>query len=272
MNVDQGSDDDNNIGSSNNNIGNIIVRVKRRRDQEPVDHLCIVEEITLPERKKVRDLIDSFSTLNQNNESQAESSNDLRNGQGLVLSRIQTFNHSNDVDSQTLITATTINSNKRERNDIGVYDDNIKDSDHKPAMIANHTWITQGKKCLRLNEKGSFVVVDLNQEMVNDTSNKSDTNTVDGQSSVVEDSKKRVPILDPPTRRLDLAIEKARVSGDFMDMNSALLLGASINYQRYENKQTCLMIAAMHVNVRMVAKLLMKDVDIFAEDFKGNCI
>jgi hypothetical protein len=30
------------------------------------------------------------------------------------------------------------------------------------------------------------------------------------------------------------------------------------------------MIATMHSNVRMVAKLLMKDADIFAEDIEGN--
>ena len=32
------------------------------------------------------------------------------------------------------------------------------------------------------------------------------------------------------------------------------------------------MIAVMHANVRMVAKLLMKDVDIFAEDCEGMII
>jgi hypothetical protein len=271
MDFEQSNDVVGDDGGSDSNIGSIIVRVKRRRDQEPVDRLCIVEEVTLPVRKKVRDLINSFNTLNQNNDSndsQTVPSNEQRNGQCLVLSRVQTFKHSNDVDSQTLITATTINSNKRERNE----DRSIEQDKNKQATIANHTWITQGKKCLRLNEKGSFVVVDLNQEIVNDKCQSDNDITDNDQNSTLGVSKKKIPILDPPTRRLDLAIEKTRVTGDFTDMNAALLLGANINYQRYENKQTCLMIAAMHVNVRMVAKLLMKDADIFAEDSKGNGI
>jgi len=269
-------DDDDN----NNNIGSIIVRVKRRRDQEPVDRLCIVEESGLPDRKKVRDLINSFSNLNQdnNNDENREIGNNNRNAQSLVLSRVQTFQQSNDVDSQTLITVTTIKSSKRERNDDD--EDNNNDnnnnkqiSSNKP-VIANHAWITQGKKCLRLNDKGSFLVVDLSQETLNESTDVKtasiDNNTE--ESTIKEKAIKKVPILDPPTRRLDLAIEKARISGDFTDLNSALLLGANINYQRYENKQTCLMIAVMHANVRMVAKLLMKDVDIFAEDCEGMII
>ena len=272
------NDDD----DDNNNIGSIIVRVKRRRDQEPVDRLCIVEESGLPDRKKVRDLINSFSNLNQENNNEnnnREIGNNNRYAQSLVLSRVQTFQQSKDVDSQTLMTATTIKSSKRERNDDDEDNNNDNDdnnkqiSSNKPA-IANHAWITQGKKCLRLNDKGSFLVVDLSQETLSDSTDVK-TASIDNnieESTIKEKAIKKVPILDPPTRRLDLAIEKARINGDFTDLNSALLLGANINYQRYENKQTCLMIAVMHANVRMVAKLLMKDVDIFAEDCEGMII
>lgn len=240
--------------------------------------MCIVEESILPDRKKVKDLIDNFVNLNQANDNDNENTTVTSNVQSLILSRIQTFQKSNDVDSQTIITATTINSNnnKRERND----EDNDEEHDNNnitnaisnnkiPAM-ENRTWITQGKKYLRLSDTDSFVVVDLNQETISDDKEKS-VITVDdlGETSNKEQNTKKVKILDPPHRRLDLAIEKARVTLDFTDMNSALLLGANINYQRNENKQTCLMIAVMHANVRMVAKLLMKDVDIFAEDCEG---
>lgn len=235
-----------------------------------------MEENLLPERKKIKDLIENFSSLNQfdnnNDDSFGNKQQQQQQQMGLVLSRIETFQEIHDVDSQTIITATTAKyNNKRERNN--TIPENVTNN-KKLIDIKNHLWVTQGKKCLRLNEKGSFVIVDLSQEKLNN-SNENDHDKYENynyhetKQRNIEYPKGKIPILDPPTRRLDLAIENARKSGDFTDMNNAILLGANINYQRYQNKQTCLMIATMHANVRMVAKLLMKDADIFAEDIEG---
>ena len=246
-----------------------------------------MEENLLPNRKKIKDLIDSFNHLNEYNDDNKDdnhtNNNDNKDRQqrrqqiGLVLTRIETFQEVRDVDSKTLITAAAMyGNNKRERYE--TIPDNI--TNNKKLVddtIKNHCWVTQGKKCLRLNEKGSLVIVDLSQEKL-DSDNYNDNQNENYKSEKYKDEiiqrsieypEGKIPVLDPPTRRLDLAIEKAHKTGDFTDMNSALLLGANVNYQRYQNKQTCLMIATMHANIRMVAKLLMKDADIFAEDIEG---
>ena len=171
--------------------GGLIVRVKRRRDQEPSDSLCIVEDADLAPAAKTTKraargpagpLIDSLAATSLSAVSAATTAGSAGAGVGaggaampaqkrLLLQRVNTVNHATDGTGHD----TAVASLKRLRSrsldqdliDEGATGGNGNGSNSsKGRGSAPSLLITRGKKLLRGNDGSSFVIVDLAMQAV----------------------------------------------------------------------------------------------------------
>jgi hypothetical protein len=268
---------------------NLIVRVKRRRDQEPSDSLWIMDDAEAPSKKKLstRKITESLGALSTSaNQTEPRSTK-------LYMSRVQTVEVGVEADlDKSALSASLSRVQKREREDNTQQNIRIEDkidgqsglmlqSRTDPDRITNETssmWITNGKKVLRSSytlEK--FVVVDVSQIPYSRPSLVI-SSSLDGTNALLPGSKKsdinnpvkKSLVIDPATRKLDVAIDKAIKLNDFNEMVQALQIGANINYQRRSDGMTALMAAAMQKNSRMVSRLIAKDADVFLLDTSGK--
>jgi hypothetical protein len=250
---------------------NLIVRVKRRRSQEPSESLWIVDDAG-PTKKKstTRHLTESLNNLSTTNDDNKLASSQQR----LFLRRIQTVEVGGEADlDKSALSASVSVSQKREREeDIG---DPNKPNNPEESVVSSRDvagssmWITNAKKVLRSNytlEK--FVVVDVTQ--IPYSRPLLTSGIVHLAPSGKTESVKKSIVIDPATRKLDAAIETAFTSNNFNDMAQALQIGANINHQRRFDGLTALMVAAMCKNNRMVSRLISKGADVFLRDLKGK--
>lgn len=253
------------------NGSQLIVRVKRRRDQLPADSLCIVEDEAPRSKKAANDtLLNGMGNL-----STADAPAkliDTSGGRSIVLKRVRTLDSISGNQLEYVVSSTQVSNQQEEpqhlQNGNGI------------GGGGESLWITKSKKAFRSDENGSdYVVVDMSQVPYNEkmdisiNSNNSDNRTIP-----------RSPISNPPTRRLDSAIEVAWTKNDFNDLAFAILQGADINYQRplpasapacgdvtdqLQGGETALMAAARRGNLRMVTRLLSLDANVFLTDSRG---
>ena len=224
---------------------NLIVRVKRRRSQEPSESIWIVDDTGAPTKKRstARQLADSLSALStSNNEKEQPSGN-----QKLYLKRIQTVEVGGEAElDKSALSASVSLSQKRGRDEVLPLsradaaeavdnESSAAESTSEKKGASNDSssmWITSGKKVLRSNytlEK--FVVVDVTQipftrpsQITSSTVGK-DSNTTAIGGGVTTTNAKKSAIIDPATRKLDAAIEKAFQLNDFNEMAQALQIG-----------------------------------------------
>jgi hypothetical protein len=274
---------------------NLIVRVKRRRDQEPSDSIWIMDDTEAPSRKKLstRKITESLGALSTStNQAEPRSTK-------LYMSRVQTVEVGGEADlDKSALSASLSRVQKREREDNDQQNVRMEDQiqnepslEDKIQMLQSGTdpervtkdsssmWITNGKKVLRSSytlEK--FVVVDVSQIPYSRPSLVISSSIPEGSNSSISGVKKseinnpvkKSLIIDPATRKLDVAIDKAIKLNDFNEMVQALQIGANINYQRRSDGMTALMAAAMQKNSRMVSRLIAKDADVFLLDTSGK--
>ena len=235
---------------------NLIVRVKRRRSQDPSESLWIVDDAGgVPSRKKtttrhITEGLDKLSTIT------GESKNERSEGVNhkLYLKRVQTVEvgAESELDKSSL-SASVSKSQKRDRseiepssesNNVELPTDALKDSAESTldginsragSNQSSSMWITSGKKVLRSSytlEK--FVVVDVTQIPFTRPSTISSKSLGKGAfsgsaSSSVAFNATSVPkksaVVDPATRKLDAAIEKAFKLNDFNEMAQAISIG-----------------------------------------------
>ena len=242
---------------------NLIVRVKRRRSQEPTESICIVDDAGAPAKKRstARQLTESLSALSTSNNEKEQSKT---SNQKLFLRRIQTVEVGGEAElDKRALSASVSLSQKRGRDEVDIPINPEKErtegnessesyssttveynQEKKSTTITDQScmWITGGKKVLRSNytlEK--FVVVDVTQvpfarpsQIVSNTLSKDKNNQETGQNHQETGQKstlnspgnvKKSIVIDPATRKLDAAIEKAFKFNDFNDMAQALQIG-----------------------------------------------
>lgn len=236
---------------------NLIVRVKRRRSQDPTDSLWIVDDAGVPSKKKssARQITDSLLSLSTSNNDK-KATNETRK---LFLQRIQTVEVGAEAElDKSALSASVSKSQKRGRIEIETSSgaekaiDSTENDTLRPASTnekildsrdnsdeSSSMWITSGKKVLRSNytlEK--FVVVDVSQipfsrpsatnsKTLTQESSRNVPASLGNQNQNPSSSPKKSAVTDPATRKLDAAIEKAFKLNDFNEMAQALQIGAA---------------------------------------------
>jgi len=233
-----------------------FVRVKRSRDDDPVENLCIVEDAAPAKKRSVRDLDQQLASLSSNPDTSAPVIQPKR----LLLSRVKTLRFADDAlihtaPSEEGTTAEQPLKRKRE-----------------PTKVV----VTSGKKTVASETTDSFVIIDMAQLVTK-------SQRVEPALAVATAAPaSKVPvsrILDPATRMLDRGIIQAMKNGDFNDISSALMQGANADHQtaaacttlgaQTSSGCTALMAATLHCNIRVVKRLLTKGVDVTKQNSDG---
>ena len=207
---------------------NLIVRVKRRRSQNPSDSLWIADDAGVPSKKKsTRQLTASLQALstsiNDDDQEKLASGN-----KKLFLQRIQTveIGVESELDKSALSDCPS-----SEAITLPAPVTALEAGNDDPSSM----WITSSKKVLRSSytlEK--FVVVDVTQiPFSRPSTTYSRSLTGERILSADDSASKRIPssvskrsaVIDPATRKLDAAIEKAFKLNDFNEMAQALQIG-----------------------------------------------
>ncbi|RYH10229.1 transcription factor Iwr1, partial [archaeon] len=136
--------------------------------------------------------------------------------------------------------------------------------------------VSQGRSRLKLDGDQSYVVLDMYQTHPDDleanqqpskTSKPSpDHSLLSNLTQPATQQPTKVKVLDPASRQLEKGILLAIEKGDFNGIATALIQGANPDHQIPMEKggYTALMAAASRVNVRMVNRLLVSDVNVCA--------
>ena len=235
---------------------NLIVRVKRRRTQEPSESICIIDDAGAPTKKRstARQLADRLSAMSTSNVGKEQSA---AGNKKLFLRRIQTVEVGGEaeLDKSSLSISVSI-SQKRERDESELPSRNeVSESVVNVAQIitpestnaekksvpcntdqGSSMWITSKKKVLRSNytlEK--FVVVDVTQipfsrpSLITSSTLSKESHPQGFSTTVLSPtSLKKSAVIDPATRKLETAIEKAYKFNDFNDMAQALQIGKKL--------------------------------------------
>lgn len=231
---------------------NLIVRVKRRRSQDPSDSLWIVDDAGVPNKKKstARAITDSLRTLSTStNDANPEKSS--TQNRRMFLQRIQTVEVGAEAElDKSSLSASISKSQKRGRIEVEASNTTDKaetestelESSNKDVNLRDNSeesssmWITSGKKVLRSSytlEK--FVIVDVTKipftrpSSVTSKCLESEIGAAAANSSTKlnRNTPKKLAVIDPATRKLDAAIEKAFKLNDFNEMAQALQIGKS---------------------------------------------
>jgi hypothetical protein len=259
--------------------GNLIIRVKRRRDDaEVADTLCIVEDEESHQTQRRKLQPSSSSSAQQSlvaGMRQLGTGGDHSNNQSgsappatrvhsrVILTRIHTIEAQTELDSVTLQSAVD-----RKRKTASA----AEKSDNESAVTVmsanngggrnNSILVTNSKKTMKLEaSNNNFVLVDMSQ-----------VTRQPATSAIAPINKSSTTkIVDPATRKLEAAINVAYKSGDFNLVMQAINAGANINYRTSPatDGRNVLMCAAHHCNTRMVKQLLARGVDLLQVDEKG---
>jgi len=229
---------------------NLYVRVKRSREDDPMECLCIVEDSAPTKKRSIKNLEAQLSGLDA-------TSAPAPGPKRLILSRVRTLDCANDEL---------------------LYSDqaNYVPSDEPPRkrrVTAAKIVVTSGSKTLNSETSQQCVVIDMAQ-LATKVDQKLPITNIGKAPDCFGDGGRlaSVPtsrILDPATRTLDRGILTAIKVGDFNDVSAALMQGANADHQTAATigagkvgGYTALMAAAMHCNLRMVKRLITKGVDV----------
>ena len=208
--------------------------MKRRRDQQPTDSLCIVEDGDLPVSKRtVPALEDALAALRTSSAAddapgqtgsastnaaiQQQQQRALLGHKRLVLRRVNTVNSTTDGTGSD----TAVLSSKRRRGssmDNAAVTEELGMTHHTSGSNANsgssdssssNLWVTRGKKLLRGNDGASFVVVDLSMESAATSTNRSLSGPITSAAApaAVPAQPSRLKLVNPPTRKLQTALD-----------------------------------------------------------------
>lgn len=232
----------------------LVVRVKRNREDEPAESLCIVEDNT-NKRKKLE-----IDNLSRQLEGLGGDAKIIEESKKVIVHRVTTISNTDRSSIDKVTFEALTESVKR----------SFEDRDSTRVVKRAKVLVTQSKKSLVVDGKDPFIVLDMMQ-MYNQQQG-----SVPTPSSVPTNGGeiKRTPvkILDPTTRLLDNGITKAIQRADFNDISSALIQGGNPNYQQPIEKggYTILMAAAFKLNLRMVKRVLSYDVNVLATNKDGQ--
>ena len=225
--------------------GGLIVRVKRRRSQEPTDSLCIVEEDPdslsnahdMKRQNSDKSLSQQMSSLSTQAEQNVDETKALGglgyaeagaaggsgSGSGsagtvmrrkkVVLRRVSTVGSTVDpvTGQDSAIASSSIVPIKRKRRGSSLGQSPPEEQVKSEKVNGNQQWTTRSKKFIRSGADGSgpsYVVVDLAQQIVVPFSG---TVLAEAPSSPIVG---KTVILDPPTRQLDGVLQKAFSSSE----------------------------------------------------------
>lgn len=235
----------------------LVVRVKRRRDDDPAGFISVYEDTHTAPAKKRKNLVDeleksmSLSAFSETAAvSQAEDTSTVEYAEvgrkRIILRRVSTLDKYNrsSFDADTLAALSA---------------EQPVSTDEYSAKRAR-TIVTQSKRAIQLpGTENSCVMVD-SMQIFEDRQQTEAAKTTDKTSR--NDGKTK--ILDPATRTLAKGISAAVKRGDFNDIAAAMIQGGDADYQLppSDGGYTALMAATMHGNVRMVKRLLLKHVDV----------
>lgn len=220
----------------------IYVRVKRGREEDPAENLCIVEEAA-PAKKR--------STWSDPTMGITPAITDNSVPRKLILSRVRTLRCADDA----LI---------HESSNMADYAME-EEQPIKRKRVAAKVIVTSGTKTVVSETSESYVIIDMSQIPSKGPSDKKREVILNPVAKSSPASK----VLDPATRMLERGIDKAVKNGDFNEISSALMQGANGEHQSKTNGFTPLMAATLHCNVRMVKRLLMKGVDVLKTNQDG---
>ena len=234
-----------------------FVRVKRSRDDDPVENLCIVEDATPAKKRSIRDLDQQLASLSNIDHDRATQ---VSQPKRLLLSRVKTLKCADDSLIHTAPTQNEIDEMPMKRK-------------REPTKVV----VTSGKKTVSSETSDSFVIIDMAQMVTKTRTPLTNSALVAPAASVPKAPVSR--ILDPATRMLDRGIIQAMKNGDFNDISSALMQGANADHQTAvacttlgsatSSGCTALMAATLHCNIRMVKRLLTKGVDVTKQNSDG---
>ncbi len=279
----------------------LIIRVKRHRDDEPADTICVVDDSACtPKRKSLKGL-----SLGEPSAA-AAGAEDI--GAHVILGRINTVQSTVDTNfraayqgissASTLAVSGGSRVSKSSRSSSSSTQ-NIILTGHKRRVMCGSS--SRGRDSgVDTEETESFVVVDATQLRTTNSINsaKSIRTGVDGDAlattavpsssvsgalksggSTTESHKASsgtaaVKILSPAARAMDSGIKLALSCGDFSGISEALLKGADANFQQRpaDGGYTALMCAAAHGQVRVARRLLLRGggVDVSLRNTAGD--
>lgn len=263
----------------------LVVRVKRNREDDPADTICLVEGSYdqnggAKKRKKVAfgDLSVKSATNQRDEEDNTgnASQSEIRNR--LILKRVSTIDRSSQnttLSEESTFTALTSKKSldedtitllrKRNEEDLNSQANLSTPTDDQSRLQRKRmkVIVAQNKRALPIEGSESCIIVDMTQVFQPPPPPESEK-----KENVKSSGTK---ILDPATRLLRQGILSAVSRNDFNDISSALIKGADANY-RLDDKDggyTALMVAAMKGNVRMVKRLLLNQVDVTVQNKDG---
>jgi hypothetical protein len=248
----------------------LVVRVKRNREDDPAETLCLVENNVKDNemqgrKKKVK--LSGMSLSNRERNKPLKAEGDVNSAatavsSHLILKRISTID--NQVSKQTLDSETMGLLSKRSElpsNEDVANEDSSSTNPRKRAKVI----ITQSKRAVPRDGKESCIIVDMMQVYHKPTPDTLSEPTKNSKSTTT------TKILDPATRELKQGILTAIQKNDFNGISSALIRGANPDYQ-LELKDggfTALMAASLKGNLRMVKRLLLNQVNVLAVNKDG---
>eukprot|EP01031_Cornospumella_fuschlensis_P043244 gene43244-52857_t len=259
----------------------LVVRVKRRRDEHPIDRICVIEDARDQDGAAKRRKEESLTQQLQDQKLSAtalattplagkDSTNQSTGKEKqIILHRVTTF-HSGSRSHLDNVTKQFLGGDQHE-----VPQEDVKcDPEHNSSNPKKRTRlvVSQGRSRLKLEGDQSYVVLDMYQtnpdELIEPPSkaSKPAPGLPSNPTQASSQQAAKVKVLDPATRKLDSGILLAMQCGDFKDISAALIQGANPDYQMPMEKggYTALMAAASRVNVRMVSRLLVSDVNVCA--------
>jgi hypothetical protein len=217
----------------------LYVRVKRSREDDPVENLCLVEDAAPPKKRSMKALDAQLSGL-------SASSVPVPPPRRLLLSRVRTLQHADD----SLLSGVAVHGTEET-------DEELPRKRRAVAKIV----VTSGSKTVLTGSSEQCMVIDMAQVVSKPLPPAPALVSAVGTAAVSR-------ILDPATRLLDRGIQTAVKNGDFNDVSSALMQGANADHQTASSATgsqggyTALMAACLHCNIRMVKRLVMKGVDV----------
>jgi hypothetical protein len=232
---------------------NLFVRVKRNREDDPADNLCIVEDVQPSKKRSIKTLETQLAGLNA---ASAPATQPKR----LILSRVRTLECADDA----LLSSSTF---EHERGALA-------DEPPRKKRVAARIIVTSGSKTLQSETSPACVIIDMAQMM-----GKPAVAAVPAPAPAPSVTPLKAPtsrILDPATRTLERGILTAVKNGDFNDVSAALMQGANVDHQTAPGSDgkvggyTALMAATLHCNIRMVRRLVTKGVDVGRQNSEGK--
>jgi hypothetical protein len=235
----------------------LVVRVKRKRNQDSIDAICVEEHRTT----KKRGMAGLAAGLNSM--SHLDSTK-------ILLTRIETITEDgSNLKDDSLVSSldsNTYNALKRSRGAEKSNDD-LQPLVTKKNRDAFKFIVTKNKKIFTSEEgNSSDAMIFVDMTSVESASLRQDKSSIASSLSHSHSSstnispKKGKRVLDPLTRMLNSSINTALATGNFKDMLGAIEAGADINYQRTDTDgYTCLMAAVQMGNLNVVSKLLSKN-------------